>query len=375
MEQLFWLSVGFVAYVYVGYPLILRVWAALARRPVRKYASPRHRRYPSVSVVIAARNEAARLPRRLCNILEQDYPGALEIIVASDGSTDHPETAIAPYRGVRLIDLPAGGKAVALNHAVAAARGEILVFGDARQQFSPGAITALVENFDDPEVGCATGELMLDCEVNRDGLEPGIGEGVGLYWRYEKWLRRLESGIWSTLGATGAIYALRRSLWQPLPAGTVLDDVIAPMRAVFAGRRTVFEPRARAFDRAAPNAAVEERRKVRTLAGNYQILALEPRLLLPFRNPVWLQYASHKVARLLVPWALVGALLTSAALSFSGWIYLVALILQVGFYVLAAIGWWLDRSAATGAARAEESRDAEDLRSWDSAYSGRSTGS
>jgi cellulose synthase/poly-beta-1,6-N-acetylglucosamine synthase-like glycosyltransferase len=374
MEQLFWLSVGVVAYVYAGYPLMLRAWAALASRPVRKCASPGDRRYPSVSVVIAARNEAARLPRRLRNLLEQNYPGPLEIIVASDGSTDHPEIAVAPYRSVRLIELPAAGKAVALNQGVAAARGEIVVFADARQQFSPDAIRALVENFDDPEVGCVTGELRLDCEIERDGSEPGIGEGVGLYWRYEKWLRRVESEIWSTLGATGAIYALRRSLWQPLPAGTLLDDVLAPMRVVLAGRRTVFEPRARAFDRAAPTASVEQRRKVRTLAGNYQILGLEPRLLLPFRNPVWLQYASHKIARLLVPWALLGVLLTSAALSFSGWIYLVALILQLGFYALAAIGWWLDRSAATGAARAEESREAEDMRSWDSVYSRRSTG-
>ena len=123
-----------------------------------------------------------------------------------------------------------------------------------------------------------------------------------------------------------------------------------------------------------PSAAVEERRKVRTLAGNYQILALEPLLLLPFRNPVWLQYASHKLGRLFVPWALVAVLLSSAALASSGWFYLVALILQLGFYALAAIGWWLDRSAATVAIRAEESRDAEDMRSLDSAYSGRSTG-
>ena len=268
----------------------------------------------------------------------------------------------------RLIELPAAGKAVALNHGVAAAGGEILVFADARQQFSPDAITALVENFDDPEVGCVTGELRLDCEIEGDGREPGIGEGVGLYWRYEKWLRRVESEIWSTLGATGAIYALRRSLWQPLPAGTLLDDVLAPMRVVLGGRRTVFEPRARAFDRAAPNAMVEERRKVRTLAGNYQILRLEPRLLLPICNPVWLQYASHKIARLLVPWALLSALLTSGALAFSGWLYLVALILQLGFYALAAIGWWMDRSAAPVAVIAEESPEAEDRRSWGSTY-------
>ncbi len=373
MEQLFWLSAGFVAYVYVGYPLMLRAWAALARRAVR-FASAGDRRYPSVSVVIAVRNEAARLPRRLRNIVEQGYPGPLEIIVASDGSTDHPETAVASCRKVRVLELPAAGKAVALNHGVASAGGEILVFADARQQFSPDAITALVENFDDPEVGCVTGDLMLDCETDRQDAEPGVGEGVGLYWRYEKWLRRVESDIWSTLGATGAIYALRRSMWQPLPADTLLDDVLAPMRVVLAGQRTVFEPRARAFDCASPSAAVEQRRKVRTLAGNYQILALEPLLLLPFRNPVWLQYASHKLGRLFVPWALVAVLLSSAALASSGWFYFVALILQLGFYALAAIGWWLDRSAATLATRAEESRDGEDMRSLDSAYSGRSTG-
>ena len=230
----------------------------------------------------------------------------------------------------------------------------------------------MVENFDDPEVGCVTGELILDCEIDRDSSEAGIGEGVGLYWRYEKWLRRVESEISSTLGATGAIYALRRSFWQPLPAGTLLDDVLAPMRVVLAGRRTVFEPRAQAFDRAAPSAVVEERRKVRTLAGNYQILRLEPRLLLPFRNPVWLQYASHKIARLLVPWALLATLLTSAALASSGWVYLVALILQLGFYALAAIGWWMNRRPVTAAA--EESCEAEEMRPWDSAYSGRFTG-
>jgi cellulose synthase/poly-beta-1,6-N-acetylglucosamine synthase-like glycosyltransferase len=351
---------------------VLRAWAALARRAVR-FASPADRRYPSVSVVIAVRNEAARLPRRLRNIVEQTYPGPLEIIVASDGSTDHPRTAVASCRNVRLLELPAAGKAVALNHGVASAGGEILVFADTRQQFSPAAITALVENFDDPEVGCVTGDLMLDCETDRQHSEPGVGEGVGLYWRYEKWLRRVESDIWSTLGATGAIYALRRSMWQPLPADTLLDDVLAPMRVVLAGQRTVFEPRARAFDCASPSAAVEQRRKVRTLAGNYQILALEPLLLLPFRNPVWLQYASHKLGRLLVPWALLGILLSSAALASSGWVYLVALILQLSFYALAATGWWLSRSARV-ASGAEESRETEDMHSFDSAYSGPSTG-
>ena len=118
-------------------------------------------------------------------------------------------------------------------------------------------------------------------------------------------MRRNESRVWSTLGATGAIYALRRACWTPLPAGTLLDDVLEPMRAVLNGCRIVFEERAIAYDRASVDAAAESRRKTRTLAGNYQILAQEPRLLLPFVNPVWLQYVSHKIGRLVVPWALV----------------------------------------------------------------------
>src|SRR5581483_6052911 len=126
------------------------------------------------------------------------------------------------------------------------------------------------------------------------------GEGVGIYWRYEKELRRMESAMASTLGATGAIYAIRRSLWQPLPAQTILDDVLTPMRVVLQGLRVVFNERAHAFDRAAADADAEARRKVRTLAGNYQILALEPRLLVPIVNRVWLQYLSHKLGRLAV---------------------------------------------------------------------------
>ncbi len=171
-----------------------------------------------------------------------------------------------------MIALPASGKPTALNAGAAAARGDILVFADARQRFAPDAIAALVAAFDDPDVGGVTGELVLDCEY--DDADSTISDGVGLYWSYEKWLRRQESVIRSTLGATGAIYALRRDMWQPLPAAALLDDVLAPMRVVLAGKRIVFEERARAFDRTAPDSAAESRRKIRTLAGNYQILAL-----------------------------------------------------------------------------------------------------
>ena len=340
MEILFWTSALAVAYVYVGYPLLLAVWARLRPRPVRRRGFAAGE-WPAVSIIVAARNEGARLPGRVENLLDLEYPGRKEIIVVSDGSTDSTRAALAPYAGqIELVEVPAGGKPLALNAGVARATGDILVFADARQKFAPGTLTALAANFADPEVGGATGELILDCESG--DAASTIGEGVGAYWKYEKWLRRKEGLIRSTLGATGCIYALRRSIWQPLPADTLLDDVLAPMRAVLAGWRIVFEEEAIAFDRTATDALAESRRKRRTLAGNYQILGQEPRLLLPIVNPVWLQYLSHKVGRLLVPWALVVTLIASAALATTAWVYAIAFAAQAGFYGLALIGAWLD---------------------------------
>jgi len=353
METVFWASSLFVLYVYAGYPLLLGLWSRAAGRPSRR-APHTAQSWPTLSVVIAARNEAHRLPRRINNLLEQSYPHPIEIIVVSDGSTDGTRDAIAPFsERVRFIDLPRGGKPRALNAGVAAGHGDVIVFADARQRFAPGALQALASNFDDPAIGGATGELILDGELHGVS-ESTVADGVGLYWKYEKWMRRHESRLWSTLGATGAIYAMRRSLWRPLPPETLLDDVLAPMRVVLAGKRVVFEERARAFDRVAANGAAESRRKTRTLAGNYQILALEPRLLIPVVNPVWIQYLSHKLGRLVTPWALLAVLASSVALAPQGWPYAMALLLQLCFYSLAIFGGVLESKHRMGAGPAEE---------------------
>lgn len=384
MILLFWFAVGVVLYVYVGYPCLLLLWARIgSRRPEFAACRPTHSDQCDaaplpVSIVIAARNEGARLPARIDNLLSLDYPvDRRQIVVVSDGSSDDTLAVLARYRHVvDVVDLPVGGKAQALNAGVARARHEIVVFADARQVFATDALRSLTAPFHDPEVGGVTGELLLDAESalfsnrraeadrrrghhgqlravalerrltpdRRRTLASTIADGVGLYWRYEKQLRRLESTIGSTLGATGAIYAIRRSLWQPLPPDTILDDVLTPMRIVMAGFRVVFNDRAVAFDRAAVDGNTEVRRKVRTLAGNYQLLKLEPRLLLPWRNPVWLQFVSHKLGRLAVPYALLALFAASIALSQTP-LYLVLLTGQVGFYLLAGYGAVLELTA------------------------------
>jgi len=338
LEVLFWSAFGVTFYVYFGYPLLLAAWARLAPKPVQRSAVT-----PGVSIIIAARNEADDLQARIENLLACDYPAdRLQIIVVSDGSTDATPDILAFYREqVDAVLLPSGGKARALNAGVERAIHEVLVFTDVRQQFAHDAIRALVAPLADPRVGGVCGELLLDCEAG-EGTST-IGEGVGAYWRYEKWLRRQESLVGSTLGSTGAIHALRRELWQPLPAETILDDVLAPMQVVLSGSRVVFEGTARAYDRAAPQAAMEFQRKTRTLAGNFQLLRLQPRLLLPFVNPVWLQFVSHKLGRLLVPYALLVVLLTSGILATHRSIYAMAFAVQVAFYGLALYGAVLDR--------------------------------
>jgi cellulose synthase/poly-beta-1,6-N-acetylglucosamine synthase-like glycosyltransferase len=365
----FWSSLALILYGYLGYPCALAIRARLAPHPVRKR---RFRRWaPGVSIIVAARNEARCLPARIENLFALAYPGPKQIIIVSDGSTDGTARTLARYADrVELVEIPTSGKAAALNAGVARARYDILVFADARQAFASEALNELVANFADPAVGGVSGELVLDCEHDpRARADAGgasaVAEGVGLYWRYEKWIRRHESLVHSMLGATGAIYAMRRSLWRPLPAGTLLDDVLAPMRVVLQGHRVVFDDRARAHDRVAVDALAEHRRKVRTLAGNYQVLRLEPRLLNPFRNPVWLQYVSHKIlVRLIVPYALIAWFVSSALLATEGAVYAVAFATQVGFYGLAAYGATLAaappdrRSVCTSWPLAETGKDA-----------------
>lgn len=335
MELVFWLSFLFIAYVYFGYPAMLLVWRRIAARPVRKVY-----REPHVSIVIAAHNEKERIDKKLRNCLSLNYPKhKLQILVSLDGPTDGSEFLVWQYaaQGIELVhSRQHTGKAGALNRAMRRATGDIVVFADVRQTFDRNAICELVANFSDDLVGAVSGELLLMDETAEESATD-----VGIYWRYEKALRSLESDIHSIAGATGAIYAIRRELYEELPEDTLLDDVLTPLRIVFKGKRTVFDPAAKAYDMVACCPLAEYGRKVRTLAGNYQLLRQLPAALLPWRNPIFVQFLSHKIGRLLVPWAML-MLFISNLLILHG-IYAVTFSLQTAWYIFAGAGYALSK--------------------------------
>jgi len=330
MKWVFWMSATFIAYTYLGYPLWLWIRSRWCRKPVR--SGPY---IPFLSIIMIVRNEEKVLPRKLRNLLDLNYPDeSLEIVMVSDGSTDSTNQILSEHTAnprVRVILNPQQqGKAAGLNAAMSSVRGEIVVFTDARQQIEPDAIRVLVENFADPEIGCASGELMLG--------DPETGEaeqGMGVYWRIEKAVRELESAVGSVVGATGAIYGVRRKLLVNVPDEAILDDVYIPMHVVRRGARVIFDPRARAWDSPDQGTAREFTRKVRTLSGNYQLLQLAP-WLLTSANPLRFQFVSHKVLRLVVPFALLATLLTSFLTP--GVFYRGAVILQLAFYTLSFLG-------------------------------------
>jgi cellulose synthase/poly-beta-1,6-N-acetylglucosamine synthase-like glycosyltransferase len=328
VKLLFWFSIFLIFYTYLLYPMWLFLRVQL--HPRRVCGKPI---FPKISIVIAVRNEGKHLEEKLHNLQQLDYPRELmDVLVVSDGSTDQTNEILSNCAGsfVRSIFLPAhGGKAEALNRAIEAVNGDIVVFMDARQRVATDSLKTLVESFADPTVGCVSGALMLG---GGEGTSP---RGVGSYWKMEKAIRYWESTGGSTVGATGALYAVRRSLIPHLPVGIILDDVFIPMEVARRGARVMFDPRALAWDNLPSKPKQEFRRKVRTLFGNYQLLRMAP-WLLTAANPLRFEFASHKVCRLAVPFALIGVILSSVFLS--GFVYRIPLAVAIGVGALGALG-------------------------------------
>jgi len=318
-----------VAYTFVGYPLLI----ARCAGPEREDEPQAHDF--AVTVVISAFNAAQHIEARIDNLLSQDYPeDKLEIIVVDDGSEDSTWEKLKPWADhprVRLIAQGSnGGKARALNTGLAAATSELVVLTDVRQSFQSDTIARLVRHFTDPGVGAVTGNLVF-----KDGDEP---DPQGGYWDIEKTIRSNESRFRSTVGVTGAVYAARRELIEEIPDGLILDDVMIPMRIVRAGYRVKFETAAIAYDKKSESLSEEYYRKVRTLAGNWQLLSLAPWLLSRSQNPIFFEFVSHKVLRLLAPWALIVTLVCAWLLRDIRFFELV-FYCQSALIGLAVIGW------------------------------------
>ncbi|MBI1312875.1 glycosyltransferase [bacterium] len=336
-EFLFWFCLLGVAYLYAGYPCVIRLLAKL--RPLRRLKSPLHSR---VSVVIACHNEAGRIVEKLTTLLHSPQAAQIaEILVGSDGSTDrtgHLVRQIGDDR-IRVFEFSARrGKPAILNELIPQCQNEIVVLCDARQTLSDQAIPQLLANFADERVGVVSGELMFQ----REATTSTARRGIGAYWHYEKLIRKAESHFRGVPGATGALYAIRKSLFRPIPETTLLDDVVIPMLAVSQHALCVFEPQSVAWDQPSQSLSHEAIRKRRTIAGAAQLIVQYPAWLLPWRNPIWFEYLSHKILRLMSP-LLLAALAVCNVVLFDQPLYRVLGLLHAGFYVSALVGWVCQR--------------------------------
>jgi glycosyltransferase involved in cell wall biosynthesis len=331
IELAFWCASGLVLYAYLGYPCALAVLFRFRDRPVRK-----GRITPRVSVVIAAHNEERRIADKIENTLRQDYPaGALEIIVASDCSTDRTDEIVRSYSPtVWLVrNSERRGKEAAQGLAVRTALGEILIFSDCATALAPGAIATIVRNFADPTVGCVSS---VDRFVDADGKT----SGEGAYVKYEMWLRRLETRVNTLVGLSGSFFAARRAVCQAWAADRQ-SDFSTLLNAIELGLRGVLDEESAGYYRNIADDRREVERKTRTVARGLVVLAANARMLNPFRYGLFAwQLASHKLCRWLVPFAMIAALASNVVLAATSSLYAAILGVHAVFYAAAAAGAW-----------------------------------
>jgi cellulose synthase/poly-beta-1,6-N-acetylglucosamine synthase-like glycosyltransferase len=336
-EIVFWLSVLALFYTYAGYPLLLALVSALKPRRVRRGDCE-----PTVTIIITAYNEERDLAAKLENTLALDYPRELlEIIIASDCSNDRTDEIAREFagRGVQLHRQPERlGKTAAQNAAVEQARGEIILFSDATSLYQPDAVRAMMPSFADSSVGCVAGRLEYV-----DGSDSCVGRGARSYWSYETFLKRHESRVGSLIGASGCLYAVRRSAYVPLYHEACSDFIIAS-KMVEQGLRAVYEPNAVCTEQTNRQSDKELKMRVRVIAQTFTDLWRHRALLNPVRSGFYgVQLLSHKVMRYLVPFFLMGLFISSANLAPGSLFFRLMLLAQIACYACPALAWMLDR--------------------------------
>jgi cellulose synthase/poly-beta-1,6-N-acetylglucosamine synthase-like glycosyltransferase len=325
-------SLAILAYTYAGYPVLVAVLARLFGRRRADAADAAGEWTPMVSAMIPVANAKAYLDRKVESLRAQEWPAEkIEILLYCDGPTDGTTELARAWADkdprVKVIEgKTRAGKPTALNAMREIARGDVLLMTDVRQELSTNAVRSLVSTLAPPRVGCAAGNLVMRG-----------GHGAGAYWKYEKFIRKQEAALRGMVGVSGALYAIRREDLGVLPADLILDDMWIPMRLRLRGRTIVFCEDAHAYDETFDDDR-EFARKVRTLAGNYQLFARMPRLLVPVANPSWFETVSHKVMRLLCPWAMIVLAGSSAIAAADGSRFAQVIVVgQAMFYLLAAI--------------------------------------
>ena len=336
MKIVFFTSLFLIAYTYIGYPLIL---AALSRLPFlrRKAAYEDRPELPSISLLVAVHNEEGVIEEKIRNCFELDYPQEkLQVIFGSDGSTDRTTEGIKRYqeknKNLFLYEFKyREGKPSTINRIVKFAQGEILLFSDADTFLKEDALKKIADAFRDRTVGCVCGRI--DLKSNWGGAAP-----EDIYWRYELWLKEMESSLGFVLGAAGGLYALRRGLWEEIPANTLIDDFVISVKVAEKGRKVIYEPAALAYEKAAASTGQEFIRRVRIGAGGFQAIILLRRLLNPLRGLVAWEFWSHKVIRWCGPFLLIAAFFANIYLLGNGRVYLYTLILQMIFCSAGILG-------------------------------------
>jgi len=333
MKTLFWFSIAIIFYVYLGYPILIHLLSLFYKKPVKiKYV------YPMASIILPVHNEEEHIEEKLNSLMHINYPeGRYEILIGSDGSTDRTNEIVtqltAEKKRIKFFRQERRqGKCNMINFLVNHATGEIVVFTRARQEWDINALEQIVRNFSDRKVGSVSGALFYKNKGNSKAER-----GVGMYWEYEKFIRKSESGMGSMLGATGALYAIRRELFPQLPKDLILDDIYIPMKIVEKGYRAVFDSKAKVYDKVFKTPKEEFSRRSRTLAGNFQLLIYLKELFNPFRGKISWQFFSHKFLRLTVPFLLIAIFIINALLLDSA-LYKFFFILQISFYALALLG-------------------------------------
>lgn len=334
----FFISLALLFYTYIGYPLLVYLISVIFPKKVKSGEFS-----PKVTILITAYNEELSIAQKLENTLEIDYPKEkLEILVASDGSTDRTDDIVKSFaeRGVRLFRQEGRvGKTITQNNAVAEATGEIILFSDATTNYQANVLREILPNFADETVGCVAGKL-----VYVDDSQSNVGKGAKSYWNYETFLKQSESDACSLIGASGCLYAVRKSAYQPMYAEACSDFLICTV-VYRQGLRSIYEPNAVCFEVTNQKTDKEMKMRTRVILQTFTDLWRNREMLNPFKSGFYaVELVSHKVLRYAVPFFLVTALISSAILAYSNWFYEVLFLTQIAFYLVALLGWILERT-------------------------------